>query len=460
MKLLPFLSYALILSLFVLTFSCEDYLEVETPKNQISYEMVFEDEQTANAAVTTLYSKLRDDVVLTGNLYGMSVLMGLYADELNYHSPNSDGLFHFYSHSINSSESTVKALWNNSYQLIYLTNSALEGIDESSLSQSVKNKLKGELLFIRSLVHFYLTNLFGEVPYIEVSNYYETQNVSKIPTEEVYQKIIGDLLQAKSLLSESFEQGERIRANKYVASALLARVYLYNKRWNEAEMESSFLIQAAHLFHLESDISKVFLKENPSTIFQLKSKNPGDNTNEGRNFALLTGPPSLFSLHESIFQDFEMGDLRKEFWVKELVDGNNVWYAPFKYKERENTGQSKEYSIIFRLEEQYLIRSEARCNTGLLVPAIEDLNVIRVRAGLPTVSGLNNNEIQQAIIKERKLEFFTEHGHRWFDLKRMDLATEVLNPIKLNWQNFHILLPIPIEELLQNPNLAPQNNGY
>jgi hypothetical protein len=444
----------------VFTFSCEDYLEVDPPINQIPYEMVFEDEQTANSAVTTLYSKLRDEVLLTGNLMGLSVLMGLYADELNYHTPTNEGIYHFYNHSILSSDTTVKSVWNNSYKIIYMCNSALEGLELSSLNESVKNKLKGELLFMRSILFFYLTNLFNDIPYVISTDYIQNQSIGKTTSLEVYQNIVDDLVLAKSLLGETYESTERIRANKYVVSAFLARVYLYSKRWNEAEMESSFLIQASHLFHLEADISKVFLKENPSTIFQLKSKNPGDNTNEGRSFALLAAPPSLFSLHSSIVNGFEAGDLRKEHWVKEVSDGVQVWFAPFKYKQNENTGVSQEYSILFRLEEQYLIRAEARLNLGSLSSSVDDLNLIRTRVGLAELSDLNFNELQEAIMQERKSEFFTEHGHRWFDLKRKGLATEVLTAIKPNWQDFHQFLPIPIEEILLNPNLNPQNSGY
>jgi hypothetical protein len=64
-----------------------------------------------------------------------------------------------------------------------------------------------------------------------------------------------------------------------------------------------------------------------------------------------------------------------------------------------------------------------------------------------------------SIILERYHELFSEFGHRWFDLKRFDLTNEVLSPIKPGWKPTDLLLPIPENELLINPNLI-QNPGY
>jgi hypothetical protein len=56
-------------------------------------------------------------------------------------------------------------------------------------------------------------------------------------------------------------------------------------------------------------------------------------------------------------------------------------------------------------------------------------------------------------LKERFVEFFKEHGHRWFDLKRMGQAKTEIAPVKLNWKDMDLLLPM-------NPNLKPQNSDY
>ena len=441
---------------------CEDFVEADDPMGQIPNQMVFEEEGTATAAVTTLYSKLRDEVLLTGQPHGLTALMGLYADEFDaYSTDHSNAIYAFYGHTIIASNEQVRSVWDGAYQLIYMSNSAIEGLDASSaLSDEVRSQLKGEALFVRALTHFHLVNLFGDVPYVTTTDYLVNQDVTRMPVQTVYEHIIADLLQAKSLLTDEYVSGERVRANRYVVAALMARVYLYMQRWQEAESESTVLIDNASLFQLESDLNNEFLKESRSAILQLKPKNAGDNTWEAGNLLFITGPPPFVALSSGFMESFEAGDLRKSSWVSEVSDGSQSWYAPYKYKQRENTGTSLEYSIAFRLAEQLLIRAEARAHLGNLNGARQDINTIRNRSGLPDTDAVVQPDILQAILKEKKVELFAEHGHRWFDLKRLGIAAEALASVKPNWKPTDVLLPIPESELLMNPNLAPQNAGY
>jgi hypothetical protein len=135
------------------------------------------------------------------------------------------------------------------------------------------------------------------------------------------------------------------------------------------------------------------------------------------------------------------------------------WYHSYKYREQ-FTGASVEYSIVLRLAEMYLIRSEARLAQGDLIGALEDLNHVRNTAGLPDVGAGTDAEILAAILRERRVEFFTEHGHRFFDLKRLGMLGQVLSGVKPGWQAADALLPIPENDLRLNPNLSPQNPGY
>jgi hypothetical protein len=112
------------------------------------------------------------------------------------------------------------------------------------------------------------------------------------------------------------------------------------------------------------------------------------------------------------------------------------------------------------MAEQYLIRAEARLKQGNIIGAQDDLNKIRVRAGLPITTAMTQEELKQAILDERRVEMFTEHGNRWFDIRRHGVVGEILSPIKPGWSPTNILLPIPEYELLINPNLLPQNPGY
>jgi hypothetical protein len=166
------------------------------------------------------------------------------------------------------------------------------------------------------------------------------------------------------------------------------------------------------------------------------------------------------ALSNQLRNAFEANDQRKVNWIKEVTNANGTWYHAFKYKQRTITATSQEYSVVFRLAEQILIRAEARARQGETLNAIEDLNKIRTQAGLPPTTAVTQDEILAAIFQERKVEFFSEFGHRFFDLKRQNNLDVILNQTKPGWNTHMKKLPIPQRELLLNPNLLPQNDGY
>lgn len=450
----------LVLAISFFFMGCEDFLEPETPLDQIEQENVFANETTATAAVTTLYGKLRDGGFLSGNLSGNGFLFGLYSDELEYYSYPGFPTEPFYLHQVLSTNTALTDVWNVPYNIIYSANAILEGIETStSLSEELKSQLRGEALFVRGFCHFHLVNSFGDVPYIKTTDYSINKSVKRMPSLQVYDNILADLLEAKFLLGNEYLDSERVRPNSLVVSALLARVYLYQGDWANAEMESTRLIDNSQ-YALDADINNVFLKDSPSTIWQFKPLNEGGNTAEAKIYVIPAGPPTIAALNPQFVADMEDGDLRRTNWIGEVSDGSQTWYFPFKYKEQLNTGTSREYSKVFRLGEQYLIRAEARTMIGVISGAQHDLNSLRTRAGLSNTTAASTEQLKKAIRSERRFELFTEFGHRWFDLRRMGIAQEVLAPIKPNWRNTDLLLPIPESEILANPNLNPQNPGY
>lgn len=446
---------------FVSLISCEDFLDVDYPIDQISDELVFENEGTATAAVTSLYADLRDNTQLSNNSIGIGIAMGLYADEFDYYGIPGMPLDNFYNHLVLPSNTQVSSYWNSTYKLIYNCNLSIEKLNNSSsLDNELVNQLMGEAIFIRSLAHFYLLQIFGKIPYIKTTDYQINKTVERIEEQTVYEYLIDDLKEAKLLISENYVSGERTRANKYVISSLLSRVYLYSGDYMNAVVESSLVIDNSVNYYLEEDLNEEFRRSSKSAILQLKPANEGQNSYEGSYFLFQSGPPINVALRHSYLLTFEPTDLRRLYWIKEVSDGVNTWYAPNKYKLQEPTSLSEEYSIVLRLAEQYLIRAEARAHLGLIPDSLLDINTLRSRAGLNTLTALSQADLLMQIILERKHELFSEFGHRWFDLKRFSLANEVLAPIKVYWKPTHILLPIPENELLINPNLSPQNPGY
>ena len=227
--------------------------------------------------------------------------------------------------------------------------------------------------------------------------------------------------------------------------------------WTEAEATASEVIQNTTLYTWETNLDKVFLKESTATIWQLIPSASGKNADEGASFIFTVGPPTLVALSSDLIAAFSIDDLRKTQWTKAIISGTTTWYHANKYKQRTTTGTSLEYSILFRLAEQYLIRAEARFYLNNISGAKEDLNKIRNRAGLQNTT---ETDVLGAILKERRLEFFTEAGHRFFDLKRTGTLDNTLSKLKPGWNSTDKNFPIPEVELRLNPKLLPQNQGY
>lgn len=451
----------LLASMILCTASCDSFVEVDLPKSQLTNEAVFDSYATAEAALTDIYAKIRDQGLLTGTPSGLSNELANYTDELTCYGNPGDPALAFYFNALLPANTSVADYWNTSYNQIYAANAVIEGVEESSkLTVYEKDQLKGEALFIRALIHFYLTNLYGDIPYIMATDYQSNNTVKKITVTEVYALVISDLDSALNLLGDNYDNPERIRPNRMVAKAFLARVYLYNGSWTEASNASSAVLNASNLYGLENNIDEVFLKDSKETIWQLQPATPGKNTDEASSFIFFEGPPPSVTLTDNLMNSFSATDLRKSHWTGAITDGSSTWYHPFKYKEFDYTATSVEYSIVLRLAEQYLIRAEARAQQGDLIGAKEDLDKIRQRAGLAQTPASTKEQILDAILQERRWELFTEYGHRFFDLKRSGQIDAVLSPVKTGWNTTDNLFPLPQNELSINPNIRPQNSGY
>lgn len=457
----PIYLLSLCFSLIMLTISCDSFVDVEQPNSQLTSEAVFNDYTTATAAMKDIYAKMRDGGLLTGKPVGLSHLMGLYTDELvSYQTASTSGL-PFYNNVLNSTHIYVQDLWNTTYSQIYACNAVVHGVSKSTqLTAEQKNQLTGEALFVRALLHSYLTGAYGSCPYISSPAYQENIHVSRLPKIEVYALCIADLEQAKTLLPEAYVGNLRSRPNKFAVSALLSRIYLYAGMWAEASNEASSVINNTALYTWEPDLSKVFLKASTSTIWQFAAAGTTGNTQEGALFIFNAGPPPTVALNPVLYNSFETGDLRKSFWTRTITNGANTWHQPYKYRLGAGALPTAECSVMLRLAEQYLIRSEARAMQGELTNSKQDLNFIRNNAGLLASSAVTQPQLVDAIMKERRAELFTETGHRFFDLQRTGRLDVTLTTVKPGWNTTDVYWPVPQSEILINPNLEPQNNGY
>jgi hypothetical protein len=439
-------------------------INIDAPRDQISYESVFASDDRVQWAISGLYSEMTvNDNFASGWLSSVTVLTGLSSDEIrNYYDFYLDFL-QFEDNILNPNNPYVLPLWTTAYKTIYQSNQIIDGLNASSkISAGVKKLALGEAYFIRAFAHFYLTNLFGDVPIVLTSDYRENSKVSRLSQGKVYEQIVTDLLTAKENLSEEYPSGERVRVNKSTARALLSRVYLYQENWSMAEQEATAIIEKDDMYNL-TNLKAVFLKNSNEAIWQLMPTSPYYNTWEGSVFMLSFGP-EYFVIREETVNAFEPADARAIEWMDSLDNGIELLYYPTKYKVKTGSPPYQEYSMVFRLAEQFLIRAEARAHQDKLSLAIQDIDVLRRRANIPEIAISNPSISEDALIllilHERRVELLTEWGHRWLDLKRTNLATQEIAPLKDQWTATAVQYPIPQQEINNNRSLGKQNDGY
>jgi len=451
------IKYTSIFSFFLLLgiTSCDNALDVDLPSNQLSSESVYASEPTAEAAVNGIYQSMVADF-----FYNRAhTVLGETADEL---VPRT-GIANIYSsNEIPETDGTINANWGELYKTIYNANNVIEGLTKSTSINAVKSKQWiAEAKFLRAYSYFYLTNLWGNVPLVLTTDVDVSALLPQSSQETVYAQILLDLTDASKDLPSDYKNydQERIRATKWAAEALLARVNLYLERWNEASNHASAVINETGTFDLITgltDTNSPFIADNKESILQIPYFNV-DYTYEGSS-VFTTGGTLLLRKGNTLF---ETGDARKTNWTIDINDRLGVFLgiAPRKYQNDFGDSPS-ERSTLLRLAELYLIRAEARVKSNDITGAQQDINAIRNRALLDNTTVTNPNQLLDLIALERQREFFAENGHRWLDLKRTGKLDETLSVLSDKiWKTTDNLYPIPEPAIRSNPFLN-QNSGY
>ncbi|MGU3374715.1 RagB/SusD family nutrient uptake outer membrane protein [Chryseobacterium sp. M5A1_1a] len=438
---------------------CEKLAEIDPPTDQISTAAVFEDTHTADAALANLMSELRDNSMFSGGSNGLSAFLSSYTDELDaYFISNTNAAQDIYNNNQLAGNVGVELIWRNAYKEIYMTNLIIEGLEgASAIPLNDRQRIAGTALLVRSMIYFNLQRLFGDIPYTETTDFKINKSLQRMPENDVLDHIEKDLQKSLEMLDDQYQNAERLYPNRKVAQLVLAEVYLSRKKWLEAEQMGKEVVNNP-LYTFEEDIKKVFLKTGKHILWQMKPQNENDGTQEVMLYYFTDAAPSSYAISTGLMASFSDKDLRKQFWTLPVTFNEQTWYRPYKYKSL--APNTTEYSIIFRLEEGYCIIAEAMAQQGKVAEATAYLNRVRERAGLPALGmNLTKEVFLNELLEEKQREFFTEKGLRFFDLKRMDKLNQ-LPFLKPNWKSYHRLLPIPLSELLLNPNLNPQNEGY
>lgn len=468
-----------LLLLLITASGCKKYLEAPLPITSIAGSSAFANDGTSAAALSSVFGKLYSQGDFDG-VGSIGFLSGLYGDELKNLStlPSNQAL---YEDGVSSTVGGVTTLWTSFYGQLYSVNLAIEGLTPAT-NLNYRNQWLGEAYFLRGLLYFYLTNLYGDVPLVLSSDYLTNNTLARSPRADVYKQILADLLKAQSLLDSKYHDAnglvtqDRGRPNQAAVTALLARVYLYTGDWKNAESQAGSLIADATDYQLTKP-AQTFLVNSTEIIWGIEPFQAGNYpylVKDAVNYFLPKGKTPLAasilaSLSDSLVQAFEPGDARYTNWVgidTVPASGSNpmtIYYYAYKYKAIGAYTAPQESIALFRLGEQYLIRAEARAQQNNLGGSLADLNAVRTRAGLPASTALSQTDVLGAIQRERRVELFTESGHRFFDLRRTGAQDALMTAVAAqkggSWSSFKAWWPIPLTDI-QNDTHLIQTPGY
>ncbi|WP_256003509.1 RagB/SusD family nutrient uptake outer membrane protein [Pedobacter deserti] len=445
--------------------SCKKLVELPgNPPSFINREQQFADSASVMSVVAGVYTYNQSKGFGYSDA-NFTIATGLSADELSTTLSSSDRP-QFYNYSLTPLNGSIIGLWQYPYQALYQVNDVLEGIsDNNKLSASLVNQLTGEMKVLRALYYFNLVNIFGGVPLVTSTDYRVNARLPRASVDAVYAQITADLNDALNRLSPDYPSEARYRPNLYTAKALLAKVYLYQGKWQAAYDEADDVV-GSNVYRLsEVPLNAVFLDGSEEAIWQIPAKNSYQQTAEAQNFIPSGASTPRYLVTPFLLNKFEAGDQRRQRWVGTTVVNGNPLSYPAKYRNRQATNLPLEGYMILRLAEVLLIRAEAAARLNNLANALSDVDIIRERAGLEasTADVTSQDAVLNAIMHERQVELCFEWGNRWFDLKRnvtpSTSAATVLNAVKAGYTPEAALYPVPQAQRDLNTSLD-QNDGY
>src|SRR5258708_23848173 len=186
--------------------SCKKLVAVDPPVTSTSGANVFNNDATAAAVLTGIYTNMSSSGFAFGGITSMSLFPGLSADELMLYSGSTNNTYiGYYTNALTNSNTGNSDFWSNIYPTIFVVNSPIEGLANiTSLTPALQQKLTGEAKFMRAFCYFYLVNLYGDVPLVTSTDYTVNAVLSRTPKAQVWQQIIKDLKDAQSLLITSY----------------------------------------------------------------------------------------------------------------------------------------------------------------------------------------------------------------------------------------------------------------
>ncbi len=390
--------------------------------------------------------------------------------------------------------------FNLYYRVIDRVNRVLQALPNADSTKAGDNalraRLKGDALFLRAFSHFELYRYYAGNydPNGLALAYMETPSLlpqARIQMKPYFDKMIADMAEAKTLLPNNLT--DLGRANRLATAGLQARVALYMKNWQDAITFSTEYINGIPLasratfpgIWTDANANELAFKLIRTTAqLGVLNVSPTGGVSTGRLGSLFRGTSTTqagvinigtvtWAPSDKIWDSYDkVNDIRFSSYLKDepLLSSTGrpsriiAKYPGTGYSTpAENVSDAK----VFRTGEMYLIRAEAKAETGDLAGAALDLNNLRAARIDNYVNEVfaSKDAVISAIIQERFKELAFE-GHRFFDLRRKNLPVERLasdapttNAAVLPAGNFRFLLPITNAEIQANPQIQ-QNPGY
>ncbi|MEL7677488.1 RagB/SusD family nutrient uptake outer membrane protein [Elizabethkingia meningoseptica] len=434
--------------------ACNNMLDVD-PQDALDTEKVYASVNNFEKGVLGSYSALIPEY---------SVLIGsVMADECKL-NPQNNGVNGFGNllnrWEYSSEDDILLQTWKNYYADIYSINLLLENASKvpvrNDQEREKQKSLVAELHGLRALAHFELHRNFGAsdadnedaltIPYITDTDV--NKKPGRISLSAFYKQLWYDLDEAKNV-----ENTVDFRLTKNAVTALEARAALYQKNYVLALGKATALINQYNLAGIDTYENIWKDKASSEVIFRLKRNNDNKlrpNTlwqdySAGRGF---------FQPAFKLMDSYNTDDIRMNNFSQN--DGTGA-YSINKYPGNDYSDKVNDVKF-FRISEMYLIRAEANYFLGRNDAGLQDINELRknrIRSG-----GQLNSVDLNTILNERYLELAYE-GHRYYDLKRLnktlkrldkDLAAEG-DKSELSSNDKAYVLPIPLKEVMVNPNL-------
>src|SRR6218665_3266810 len=462
--------------------SCSKSIDLTSP-TLLPPEKFYKTEADIKLAVTGTYSLLRANY---SNYYLMNELP---SDNTEGRPESEVGMGLWDKLFWNASTVTFQNIWINYYNTIAQCNLVLSKSDGVTfVSTTTKAKYISEMKFIRALMYSELVRSFGEVPLILdfVSNDAQVFSYLRKPVKEIYAQIEKDLQEAEGGVPDVYPSaGDKGRVTSVAVKALLGKVYLYQKKYPQAESKLSEAVKNKNygLMANPADVFSIANEYNKEIIFTVQYSRLLAGAGEGSHFSnsflpelsklnsLTNGSFNIGTL--DLYRAFKAGDKRRDlirvFIRNKSTDSAsaNFYYVTWKFFDNPPSSSDGENNwIVIRYADVLLLYAEALNEQEKSALALEEVNKVRTRAGVRSLAKtLGKEQTRAAIKKERRLELCYE-GHRWPDLVRWGDFMDVLSAFSTKYwrgaftpKEFNKLFPIPNREIVINPALT-QNTGY